>query len=91
MLEFILGILCFYLARLLYTAREKGKLPAFCKWLAFLLIFGIYLYFLITKPTVNILGFRRPLIWGIPGSPAGSRLFPAGILRYLPALYGAFG
>ncbi len=68
MLEFILGILCFYLARLLYTAREKGKLPAFCKWLAFLLIFGIYLYFLITKPTVNILGFRRPLIWGIPAA-----------------------
>lgn len=62
------GILCFYLARLLYTAREKGKLPAFCKWLAFLLIFGIYLYFLITKPTVNILGFRRPLIWGIPAA-----------------------
>lgn len=68
MLEFIIGILCYYGAMGLYRLRQTGKLPGGCLPLSFLAIAGIFLGFLITKPFINTLGFRRPLVWGIPAA-----------------------
>lgn len=68
MLEFILGILCYYAAMGLYRLRQTGKLPGGCLLLSFSAAAGIFLGFLVTKPFANTLGFRRPLIWGIPAA-----------------------
>ena len=67
MLEFILGILTYYIAAALYDMHCRGKLPRFCRFLCPLLGGVIFLLLLATKPGINILGFRRPLVWGIPG------------------------
>lgn len=66
MLEFIFGILCYYISRSLYRRYQAGKLPAFCNFLG---IFGLLAGFaglVITKNHINVLGFYRPLIWGLP-------------------------
>lgn len=66
MLEFILGILCYYAAWGLHSLRQRGRLPRLCLPLSVLAVAGIYLGLLCTKPFVNTLGFRRPLVWGLP-------------------------
>ncbi len=68
MLDFILGILCYYVAWGIHTLYSTNRLPRILLLPALLAIVGIYLGLLITKPTVNILGFRRPLIWGLPAA-----------------------
>lgn len=68
MLDFILGILCYYAARWLYGLQEAGKLPGVSLPLSAVTAAGIFLAFLITKPYINILGFRRPLVWGLPSA-----------------------
>jgi len=68
MLEFILGILCYYGAMGIYRLHLARRLPKSGLTLSVLTIFGIYLGFLITKPTINTLGFRRPLVWGLPSA-----------------------
>lgn len=66
MLDFILGIVCYYIARGLFTLHHAGRLPRFCYPLSLLLTIGCFLGLLVTKPTINTLGFHRPLVWGIP-------------------------
>jgi peptidoglycan/LPS O-acetylase OafA/YrhL len=68
MLEFIFGIVCYYAAWGSYRLYQAGKLPSTCPYAALPLTIGIFLYYLITKPTANTLGFRRPLIWGLPAA-----------------------
>lgn len=68
MLEFVFGILCYYASWGLYRLREKERLPRFCLPLSVVAVVGIFPGLLITKPTINILGFRRPLVWGLPAA-----------------------
>lgn len=66
MLEFILGIICYYIAWALYELYQKGKLSRFLPPVCLFLGIGIFVLFIITKPHINVLGFRRFFIWGIP-------------------------
>lgn len=66
MLEFIFGIAAYYAARGLYRLHTAGKLPRLCGILSLTGIFSAFLGLLVTKPSVNILGLRRPLVWGLP-------------------------
>lgn len=68
MLEFIFGILCYYAAMGLHTLYLQKKLPGFFQPVTLTLIPVIFLGLLITKPTINTLGFRRPLLWGLPAA-----------------------
>ncbi len=66
MLEFAMGILCYYIAYGIYNLNEKKKIT---KWsLAVVLPIFVLLFagLTLTKTGVNILGFRRLLFWGIP-------------------------
>lgn len=66
MLEFVLGILCYYTAEWLYNLHQKEKLPRILSPLCLLTAIGIWILLTFTKPTINILEFRRLIYWGIP-------------------------
>lgn len=65
MLEFIFGILCYYAAWGLYRRHQAGKLPGSCRMLGILPPVTFAALILI-KSSINVLGFLRPLIWGVP-------------------------
>lgn len=79
MLEFILGIGIFYLAKFLYEHHYDSLARPLTRVLALTAIVGIFAVLLATKPYINILGFRRPLVWGIPGALLLLSAFLAGI------------
>ena len=69
MLEFILGILGYYIAWGLYQLYQKTNRNPFWTIIAPICLIMIVLLFTIlvlTKPTINILGLRRILLWGLP-------------------------
>lgn len=66
MAEFIFGILCYHAAEKLYGLYRARKLPRLCLPLGISGLMAGFLGLLATKPMVNILGFRRPLVWGLP-------------------------
>lgn len=66
MLEFIFGILGYYIARKLYSLRQASQLPGFCLPISILVLIGGFAGLIVTKPGINILGFRRPFVWGLP-------------------------
>ena len=79
MLEFIFGILCYYICRSLYRRYQAGGLPVFCSFLG---IFGLLAGFAglaITKNHINVLGFYRPLKWGMPALAIVLCAFLAGL------------
>lgn len=67
MLEFILGILCYYIALGFHRLYSTNRLPRICFPLAAVAIPGIFFGLLATMP-INTLGFRRPLVWGLPAT-----------------------
>lgn len=66
MLEFIFGIFCYYISRRLYRRYQSGKLPGFCSFLGIGGLLAGFPGLVITKNYINVLGFYRPLIWGLP-------------------------
>lgn len=66
MLEFILGMVAEHICHRLYTLHMSGRLPhlllPFSFATAILCLGGL----LITKQATNTIGFRRPLLWGLP-------------------------
>ncbi len=66
MLEFIYGIIAYYAAWEGYRLYQAKKLPRICLPLGVLSVLGCFCWLLVMKPCVNILGFRRPLLWGLP-------------------------
>lgn len=86
MAEFIFGMLCYYAARKLYSRYREGKLPGICLPLSALLLFACFIGLLATKPSINILGLRRPFVWGLPASAIVLSAFTAGLFcRKIPA------
>lgn len=66
MLEFLFGIAAYYAAWGIYRLRQKSCLPAILAPLSAAAVLICFACLLVTKPVVNILGFRRPFVWGIP-------------------------
>lgn len=66
MLEFVFGILCYYTAWGLYRLLHAKKLPRIVPAAVIFFIVSLFVALLATKPTVNILGFRRLFVWGLP-------------------------
>lgn len=66
MLEFIFGMVCYYASRSLYRLHQAGKLPDFCGICGILGLCVGFPVLMITKNYINVLGFLRPLIWGLP-------------------------
>lgn len=99
MLEFLLGILCYYAARRIYQLCYKlpslrnqespeGRpfattlLPGvLCLLTAAILL----MYMLLTKSTINVLGFYRIFFWGIPSMIIVLSFFTAGLFLRMPS------
>lgn len=66
MLEFLFGMAAYYMAWGIYRLYQAGRLPGIGLLPCCAVILLCFAGLLITKPTVNILGFRRPFLWGLP-------------------------
>lgn len=66
MAEFIYGIIVYYIAWGLYKLHQRTGLPHICFPLSVLGSAGCFLELLVTKPNIDILGFCRPFVWGLP-------------------------
>lgn len=95
MLEFALGILCYYIAGYLYNKISSlSSSKAFCAFIStFSLILGIFILAVLALSTknVNILGYRRFFIWGIPSMVILLCFFTAGLTLHMPRLLTRLG
>ncbi len=85
MLEFVLGILCYYVARKIYDYYQRKKIPSVLAPLCLVMTVVIFTILIITKPTINILGFRRLLFWGLPAFVLILCMFIAGLKLKMPS------
>lgn len=84
MLEFVLGIICYYICQKLYEWRCQNKLSAIFAPLSLLIAFILFCLLIITMPSINILGFRRLLFWGFPGMLLVLCFFLFGLFSTVP-------
>lgn len=85
MLEFIMGILSYYIGRFLYSLFQENKLP-----LSFAVASGLFACLLLIalplcKPYVNVLGFYRLPLWGLPAMLIVLCFFIAGLYIKFPS------
>lgn len=91
MLEFLFGILAYYLLRYLYRrhtlhpfSRTVSLLSAVC----IPVIFCLLAYF---TPRINVIGFRRLPLWGLPALLLVILAFLAGLGLTMPRLFVKLG
>lgn len=84
MLEFILGIVIYYVVWGIYEFHSRKALPKLTLPMALIVFIGIFAILLITKPGINTLGFRRFFLWGIPGMLLVLAAFLIGIFISMP-------
>lgn len=66
MLEFILGIIAYYVVRFFYEKITLPKIPTVISWISLLCIPIIFVLLAFFTPRINVLGFRRLPLWGLP-------------------------
>lgn len=92
MLEFILGIISYYIARWIYTVHSRQSLPKLLLPICIIIFTILFLMLMVTKPIINILGFRRPFVWGIPAFILVLCIFIIGLfVRKMPAAFVRLG
>lgn len=84
MADFLLGMLCYHIAKGIFKLHTKNKLPSFCSAFCLLLIAACFIGLIATKPGIDILGFRRPLFWGIPAAIIVLSAFTVGLSLKMP-------
>lgn len=84
MLEFVLGIISYYVAWSLYNLYENERIPQVVSPICLTLAIGIFTVLVFTKPTINILSFRRFFLWGIPAMILVLSVFLAGLWMKMP-------
>ena len=78
------SILVYYAARSIYERFSAGRLPRLWLPVCLLTALACFICLIATKPFLNILGFRRPLLWGIPAAGIVLCVFTAGLLLKAP-------
>lgn len=68
MLEFAFGILIYYAARQLYYRCCAARPPRFLLSLSLLCLGLCFLGLMVSRSSMDVLGFRRPLLWGLPAA-----------------------
>ena len=84
MLEFALGIATYYLVKGLYALHCKKPLPRLLLPVSLIAFIGIFLVLMITKARINILGFGRFFLWGIPAMVLVLCAFLIGLFLKMP-------
>lgn len=84
MLEFIFGIAVYYLVRFLYGRHQVHEIPRAVSALSAVavpVIFGLLAFF---TPRINVIGFRRLPLWGLPAFVLLLLAFLAGLHIKMP-------
>lgn len=89
--EFILGITLYYLAWGAYNLFVTDRLPRFLCYLGAVLVPVIFTILVVTKPHINILGYRRFLLWGLPASLLMFSAFLIGLKWKMPKILVQLG
>ncbi|MCC8138169.1 MAG: acyltransferase [Clostridiales bacterium] len=83
MLEFALGILCYYIAGVVFERMKNVQ----HKRVGFFALFAgaaMLVILIFTAPHVNLLGWRRLLVWGVPAMLTVLAFFTAGLFLVMP-------
>ncbi len=65
-LEFVLGILTYYIVRKLYHICEGKSFTTLLSYVSIPVVLGLFLFLAITKQQTDISGIGRVLYWGLP-------------------------
>ena len=91
MLEFLFGILAYYLLRYLYhrhTLHPVSKTLSLVSAVCIPVIFCLLAYF---TPRINVIGFRRLPLWGLPALLLVVLAFLAGLQLTMPRFFVQLG
>ncbi len=91
MLEFIFGILAYYLLRFLYSCHLKHPVPMAVSVLSAVSIPVIFCLLAYFTPRINVIGFRRLPLWGLPAFVLLLLSFLAGLRISLPRFFVLLG
>lgn len=86
MLEFALGMFTFRAAKLLFDWKQNNRLPGISFGIALLTSIALLAGLVLSKPHINILGFRRLLYWGLPGMLLVLSFFLLGLWKKMPSI-----
>lgn len=91
MLEFIFGILAYYLLRFLYHRHLEHPFPMAVSVLSAVGIPVIFCLLAFFTPRINVLGFRRLPLWGLPALVLLVLAFLTGLRLSLPRFFILMG
>ena len=91
MLEFIFGILAYYLLRFLYHRHLEHPFPIAVSVLSAVSIPVIFCLLAFFTPRINVIGFRRLPLWGLPAFVLLIFAFLAGLKHSLPRFFILMG
>ena len=88
MLEFALGILCYYIAKGIYTflLKHPARSPKLRGTTLLLCALLLLLCLIHSTSNINILGYRRVLYWGLPAMLLVLCFFTIGLFLKMPSL-----
>ncbi|MGN1146139.1 MAG: acyltransferase family protein [Acetatifactor sp.] len=84
MLEFVMGILSYYVARRLYSLHQGKKLSRPLSVISGLFGCLLLIALPVSKPYINVLGFYRLLLWGLPAMAIVLCFFVLGLYVNMP-------
>ncbi len=91
MLEFIFGILAYYLLRFLYGCQLKHPVPMAVSILSAVSIPVIFFLLAFFTSRINVIGFRRLPLWGLPALLLLLLAFLAGLRISMPRFFVLMG
>lgn len=84
MLEFIFGIIAYYLLQYLYRRHTVHEIPIWISYISAISIPVIFCLLAYFTPRINVIGFRRLPLWGIPALLLLLLAFLAGLHIKMP-------
>ena len=66
MLEFVYGIISYYFIQWIFEKLDGKEIAKPVSFACIIITVLIFVGLIITKPSINILGYRRIIVWGIP-------------------------
>lgn len=91
MLEFILGMMAQHICHRLYTLHMSGKLPRLLLPFSFITATLCFTGLLVTRQYADAIGFRRPILWGLPALVILLCFFLIGLHRNMPGALTRLG
>ena len=91
MLDFILGISCYYIVRWLYETHQKKPFSKVISGIAMLVFAVVLIGLTMTRKEIDIVGLRRPLTWGLAAMVLVISAFLIGLNVKIPKFFVFLG